>query len=87
MNHLCADHWAVLFLEPDFRVAGVCTVWGTGACTTNQVQHTQDIFSLSGFTEANIGCPDNQYYEAGYQLGLCPNPNELFGKAQIVGFL
>ena len=32
-----------------------------------QVQHTQDIFSLSSFTEPNIGRPDNQYYEVGYQ--------------------
>ena len=37
------------------------------AYITKQVQHTQDIFSLSDFTEPIIGCPDNQYYEAGHQ--------------------
>lgn len=33
-----------------------------------QVQHNQDIFLLAGSTEPNIRRPDNQYYEAGYQL-------------------
>ena len=28
------------------------------------VQHIQDILWLSGFTESNIVCPDNQNYEA-----------------------
>lgn len=37
------------------------------ARTTKRVQHIQDIFSSSGFTEPNIVRPDNQNYEAGYQ--------------------
>ena len=37
-------------------------------CSMKQVQHTQDIFLLAGFTEPNTGHPDNHYYEAGHQL-------------------
>lgn len=32
------------------------------------VQLTQDIFSLSGLTNPNIGCLDIWFYKAGYQL-------------------
>ncbi|XP_038552672.1 mapk-regulated corepressor-interacting protein 1 isoform X1 [Micropterus salmoides] len=38
------------------------------ACTTKQVQHTQDIFLLSGFTDPNIYDRDMRYHEAAYQL-------------------
>ena len=73
------SHWVQLFLfilvsmwQTAVDILG-CTITlkpqthQPGACTTEQVQHTQDIFSLAGFTEPNIGRPDNQYYEAGYQ--------------------
>jgi len=40
---------------------------GPEACTKEQVQHTQDIFLLTGLTKPNIVCPDNLYHEAVYQ--------------------
>ncbi len=39
-----------------------------GACTTKQVQHTQDIFSLSGFTKPNNRNQAKWSHNASYQL-------------------
>ena len=37
-------------------------------CTTKWVQHTQGIFSLSGFTNPNNRDPSKRSYDGGYQL-------------------
>lgn len=38
------------------------------ACTTKQVQHTQDMFLLSGLTKPKNRGWNKRYHEAGYQL-------------------
>lgn len=40
----------------------------SGPCTTKQVQHAQDKFSLSCFTKPDNGNHVKQYHNGGYQL-------------------
>ena len=47
------------------KAALMCTV----PCTTKPVQHTLDIFELSGLTDPNKRDIAKRSYNAGYQLG------------------
>lgn len=44
------------------------TVRPPGPCTTKQIQHSQGIFLLSGFTYPHISNQDNCSHETGYEL-------------------
>ncbi len=58
-------------------IAGQMSVAGSEACTMKQVQHTLDIFSLSGFTKPNNHTHMKRSHSSGYQVN--PEfPNQAF---------